>query len=153
MYYPTGKTKGDRDLMCMKECYSQVNEKLGSCNEECVMECLDKWLNEENLCVSCNQLNEYLNECGYSLQVNEDGGMAAPAPAPGLATVATVPGMGNPATPQNGGTNAGFYNPSLSGSGDKFTSLTAGTAAAKKRKKSLVKKFRDFVKLKESNQL
>ena len=148
MYYPTGKTTEGREIICMKENSDLVNEKLGSCDEQCIMECTDNWLNESNACVACDQLNEYLNECGYSLQVNEDGGMAAP-----LATLNTTPGMGNPATPQNGGTNAGFYNPSLSGSGDKFDSLTVGTAAAKKRKKSLVKKFSDFVKLKESNQI
>jgi len=148
MYYPTGKTTEGRELVCMKKNSDLVNEKLGSCDEACIMECTDNWLNESRSCVACDQLNEYLNECGYSMQVNEDGGMAAP-----LATLGATPGMGNPATPQNGGTNAGFYNSSLSGSGDKFDSLTVGTSAASKRKKKLVKKFGEFVKLKESRNL
>ena len=71
----------------------------------------------------------------------------APAPAPGLATLGNVSGMGNPAPPSSAGaTNSGFYKPANNGSGDKFTSLTVGTAAAKKKKAKTVDNYLEFVK-------
>ena len=60
--------------------------------------------------------------------------------------------MGNPATPQNDGTNADFYNDSLKGSGDKFTSLNTGTPAAKKKKgerKKAISSYLDFISQKK----
>ena len=70
------------------------------------------------------------------------------APAPGLATLGNVPGMGNPSTPSNDGTNAGFHDLNKTGSGDKFTTLNAGTAAARKKGKkgkNLIS-YIDFIK-------
>jgi hypothetical protein len=65
-----------------------------------------------------------------------------------LATLGDVGGMGNPATPSNGGTNAGFYDAGKSGSGDKFPSLNVGTPAAKKKLKhsKTLLSYLDFVK-------
>jgi hypothetical protein len=151
MYYPTGKTTGNSCLICMDECGTQINEALCECNESCVLSCLENWLNEKNYCVECWQLNEYLCEKGYSARIDEDGVSAMPAPPPAAApggnytTLDMVTGMGNPKTPQNDGTNAGFYDTSKVGSGDKFDSMTVGTAAAKKRRKAMIKKFKDFV--------
>jgi hypothetical protein len=145
MLYPTGKTTGGRCLVCMSDHLNDINEKLYSCNENCVLECLNEWLSENNYCLECWQVNEYLKNKGYKSKLNEDG---SAAPAPGLATVGNVSGMGNPATPTNDGTNAGFYNAAKVGSGDRFDSLTVGTPASRKRKKnsSLVKKFQQFIK-------
>ncbi len=142
MTYPTGNNEG-RSVICMNECRDMINEALCECNESCVLECLTKWLDENEYCVECSQLNEYLNECGYKMRVDED--MAAPAP--GLATPANVNGMGNPATPTNGGTNAGFYDATKVGSGDRFDAVASRKLkTSKKGKKSnLLKKFEDFI--------
>jgi hypothetical protein len=85
--------------------------------------------------------------------MNEDmAAGAGAAPAPGLATLNTTAGMGNPQAPMNGGTNAGFYNSSLDGSGDKFPSLNVGTNAAgssrRKKGERLVGSYLDFLKKK-----
>jgi hypothetical protein len=73
--------------------------------------------------------------------------MVAAAPAPGLSTLGNVSGMGNPAPPSSAGaTNSGFYNSANNGSGDKFTSLTAGTGAAKKKAAKTVDNYLEFVK-------
>ncbi len=111
---------------------------------------ITEWLNENDYCVECWQLKEYLKAKGMNEeQVNED--MVAAAPAPGLATLGNVGGMGNPAPPSPAGaTNSGFYNSANNGSGDKFPSLTAGTPAAKAKKhtKTIVS-YLDFIKKKK----
>jgi len=116
-----------------------------------LLECLTEWLNEKACCVECWQLKEYLKNKGLDeSRIDEEmaAGAAAGAPAPGFATLGTVSGMGNPATPQNGGTNTGFYNSNLNGSGDKFTSISAGGTKLKKRGK-VVNGYLDFLKKKK----
>lgn len=54
----------------------------------------------------------------------------------GLATVSNVGGMGDVSAPSNDGTNAGFYDQSKVGSGDKFSS--------KKKKKKNLKTWKEF---------
>lgn len=141
MLYPTGNLKEGRSLVCMEEMANDINEALCECNEACVLECFTNWLNENAYCVECSQLNEYLKNNGYKAKVNED---AMAAPAAGFNTLGNVNGMGNPATPSNGGTNAGFYDSSKSGSGDTFGATTRLTRKSKKRSK-LIKKFQDFI--------
>jgi hypothetical protein len=113
-----------------------------------MMECLQEWLEENDCCVEEWQMKEYLKNKGLSeSQINEDLA-AGGAPFAGAATTSNVSGMGNPATPQNDGTNAGFYNDSLKGSGDRFTSLSTGTPAAKKKKgdrKKAIASYLDFI--------
>lgn len=137
MLYPTGKTDEGRDLVCMENLANEINEALCECNESCVLECFTNWLNENNYCVECGQLNNYLKENGYKTQINEDdmGGGAFNTPG-------SVNGMGNPTAPTNGGTNAGFYDLSKVGSGDKF----GASSYKKKSKNKMVKKFQDFIK-------
>lgn len=141
MTYPT-EEKG-RSKICMNECRDMINEALCECNESCLLECFSKWLNENQYCVECSQLNEYLKERGFKTRVDED--MAAPAA--GFATPGNVNGMGNPATPTNGGTNAGFYDASKVGSGDRFDAVASRKNKSVKRAKkgNLLKKFEDFI--------
>jgi hypothetical protein len=141
MLYPTGENNEGRDLVCMEELANEINETLCECNESCVLECFTNWLNENSYCVECNQLNSYLKENGYKSRINEDdmGGGGS------FNTPGSVNGMGNPATPTNGGTNAGFYDLSKVGSGDKFGSI----ASRKKGKNKLIKKFQDFMKVRK----
>lgn len=111
---------------------------------------ITEWLNENGYCVESWQLKEYLKAKGMDeAKMNED--MGAAAPAPGLASLGTVSGMGNPAPPSSAGaTNAGFYNMANAGSGDKFTTLTVGTPAAKARKHTkTVKSYVDFISKKK----
>ncbi len=154
MFYPTGDTTKGRCLVCIEDEKPEISEALNECNESCVTECMGKWLEEKNYCVEKWQLKEYLKEMGCNEEkIMEDMGAApaptaASAPAPGLATLGNVPGMGNPTPPSNDGTNAGFYDPSKTGSGDKFTTLTAGTAASRKKGKkgkNLIS-YMDFIK-------
>lgn len=154
MFYPSGKSPNGRLLICLSDSRPDIDEVTKDCNEECMLECVREWLNETECCAESWQLKEYLIEKGLDESiVNEDmaGGPAAGSPAPGLATLGNTPGMGNVQPPMNGGTNAGFYNDSLNGSGDKFPSLTAGTPAAKakKMKSKLVKNYLEFMKRKK----
>ena len=141
MTYPA-EEKG-RSKICMNECRDMINEALCECNESCLLECFANWLNEKSYCVECSQLNEYLEERGFKTRVDED--MAAPVA--GLATPASVNGMGNPATPTNGGTNAGFYDTSKVGSGDRFDAVASRKLKSVKKGKrgNLLKKFEDFI--------
>jgi len=138
MFHPTGKMPNGKTLICMMD------------EEDELDNVITEWLNENNYCVECWQLKEYLKAKGMNEeQVNED--MVAAAPAPGLATLGNVGGMGNPAPPSPAGaTNSGFYNSANNGSGDKFTSLTVGTPAAKAKKhtKTIVS-YLDFIKKKK----
>jgi len=152
MFYPTGNTTKGRCLVCMEDEKKEINETLNKCNESCMTECMGKWLNEKNYCVEKWQLKEYLKEMGCNEEKIMEDMDAAPAPtsapAPGLATLGNVPGMGNPSTPSNDGTNSGFHDLNKTGSGDKFTTLTAGTAAARKKGKkgkNLIS-YIDFIK-------
>lgn len=129
-------------------------EELDNIIDECessekYVKAVTEWLNENDYCVESWQLKEYLKAKGMDEdKMNEDMGAAAPAaPAPGLATLGNVSGMGNPSPPNAAGaTNSGFYNSANNGSGDKFTSLTAGTGAAKNKKAKTVDNYLEFVK-------
>ena len=115
-------------------------------SSEQYVKAITEWLSENDYCVECWQLKEYLKAKGMDEdKMNED--MVAAAPAPGLATLGNVSGMGNPSPPSSAGaTNSGFYNPANNGSGDKFTSLTVGTGAAKKKKAKTIDNYLEFVK-------
>jgi hypothetical protein len=151
MFYPTGEKPLGKTIICMNDSMSDIDEATSDCNEECLLECLTGWLNEKACCVECWQLKEYLKNKGLDeSRIDEEmaAGAAAGAPAAGFATLGTVSGMGNPATPQNGGTNTGFYNSNLNGSGDKFTSISAGGTKLKKRGK-VVNGYLDFLNKKK----
>lgn len=153
MFYPTGNTTGNRSLVCMDDEAPGIEECLSECDSSQMVESLKKWLDENQYCVECWQMKECLMKKGMtSEKLDEDmgagGAPVAPAGAPAgsaFATLNTTSGMGMVAPPTNGGTNAGFYNSSKDGSGDKFPSLTAGTPAAKKRRKKIVN-YKDFTK-------
>jgi hypothetical protein len=150
MFYPTGTVPAGKMVICMDDESPEIEKVTENCDEGCMLECLTEWLNEAQCCLECWQLKEYLKNKGIDeSRIDEDmaaGGAAAGAPAPGLATLGNTPGMGNVQAPMNGGTNAGFYNNSLNGSGDKFPSLTAGTQAAKKKR--LVQNYLGFMRKK-----
>lgn len=127
-------------------------EELDNIIDECgssekYVRAVTEWLNENDYCVEGWQLKEYLKAKGMEEgKMNEDM-VAAAAPAPGLSTLGNVSGMGNPSPPSSAGaTNSGFYNPANNGSGDKFTSLTAGTGAARNKKAKTVDNYLEFVK-------
>lgn len=156
MFYPSGKVPNGKMVICLKDSKPEIDEVTMECDESCMLECIREWLDETQCCAECWQLNEYLQERGVDVDVNEhlneDGAAAAAAPGPGFATLGNTPGMGQVQAPMNGGTNAGFYNNSLNGSGDKFPSLTAGTPAAKAKqtKSKIVKNYLEFMKRKKS---
>ena len=131
-------------MMDEEENLDDIIDECGS--SEQYVKAITEWLSENDYCVECWQLKEYLKAKGMDEdKMNED--MVAAAPAPGLATLGNVSGMGNPSSPSAAGaTNSGFYNPANNGSGDKFTSLTAGTGAAKNKKTKTVDNYLEFVK-------
>lgn len=162
MLYPTGKTTGNRCLVCMEDEKPQIEECLSECGTDQMFETFKKWLDENSYCVECWQMKEYLQAKGVPAdRIDEDMGAGAPAapsaPAGGaagsaFATLGSTPGMGIAAPPTNGGTNAGFYDASKDGSGDKFPSLAVGTPAAasnKKRKNRAIASYLDFIKKKK----
>jgi hypothetical protein len=153
MFYPTGKFPEGKLVICMNDSRDEIDEALKSCETCCMVDCLDEWLEENNCCVEEWQVKEYLKNKGLSeSEINEDLSAVGGAPFSGAATTANVSGMGNPATPQNDGTNSGFYNDSLKGSGDKFPSLSAGTPSAKKKKgdrKKAISSYLDFINQKK----
>jgi len=151
MFYPTGKSLNGKTLVCMMDEEEELDDMIDECggSSEYVKK-ITGWLDEKDYCVESWQMKEYLKAKGMEEEkMNEDMGAAA-APAPGMATLGNVGGMGNPAPPSSGGaTNAGFYDPSNNGSGDKFPSLTVGSPAARSRKHTkTVKSYLDFVKSK-----
>jgi hypothetical protein len=151
MFHPTGKMPNGKTLICMMDEEDELDNVIDECESPSqYVEAITEWLNENDYCVECWQLKEYLKAKGMNEdQVNED--MVAAAPAPGLSTLGNVGGMGNPAPPSPAGaTNSGFYNPANNGSGDKFSSLTVGTPAAKAKKhtKTIVS-YLDFIKKKK----
>lgn len=153
MFYPTGKLPNGKILVCMVDEEEELDEVIDECGapSEYVTK-ITEWLNEKGYCVESWQLKEYLKAKGMEeASVNED--MAAAAPAPGLATLGNVSGMGNPAPPSSAGaTNSGFYNAANQGTGDKFSSLTVGTPAAKKsnkKKYKVISNYMDFIKKKK----
>jgi len=128
MFYPTGNNTKGRTLVCVSDIEPQLEEKTCDCNEKCMVNCVNEWLNENKYCTESWQLKEYLKKKGLvESRIDED--MEG-----GLASLDTVSGMGNVIPPTS----------SSEGSGDKFGSVTAGTGAAKKNKKKRLMRFSDF---------
>jgi len=150
MFHPTGQLPNGKTLICMMDEEEELDNIIDECeSSEQYVKAVTEWLNENDYCVENWQLKEYLKAKGMDEdKMNEDMGAAAPAaPAPGLATLGNVSGMGNPSPPSSAGaTNSGFYDSSNNGSGDKFTSLTAGTGAAKNKKAKTVDSYLEFIK-------
>jgi len=128
MFYPTGNATKGRMLVCMSDVEPELNDRTYDCNDDCIVECASKWMNEKNYCVESWQLKDYLKKKGL-MEARIDEAMES-----GLATLDTVSGMGVAAPPTRTST----------GSGDKFGSVVAGTPAAKKEKKKRLLKFSDF---------
>jgi hypothetical protein len=130
----------------MEDEYKEIEETLSRKNNQNALETLTEWLNEKSYCVEKTQLERYLTNKGIVIKIDEDdmGGGDS-----GLSSLGDVNGMGNASPPTNDGTNAGFYDGTKVGSGDRFTTLTAGTPAAKNKKnknyKSLLS-YMDFIK-------
>lgn len=135
----------------MEDVVQDLDEVTCNCEANRMVKAITEWLNENDYCVETWQMKNYLKSKGMDENtINED--MVAAAPAPGLATLGTVGGMGNPTPPSSAGaTNSGFYNPANQGSGDKFTSLTVGTPAARKKKGKIVASYLDFLKKKKKS--
>jgi hypothetical protein len=129
MFYPTGIDTGGRCLVCMKDEKKNIKKSIKECGGSHYG--IDKFLDENNYCVESWQMRKYLGKLGIS-RLDEDG--EAGAPAAGFNTLGNVGGMGNPSPPTNGGTNAGFYDASKSGSGDRFGSLGVGAVQGKQKK-------------------
>jgi hypothetical protein len=92
-----------------------------------MVNCVNEWLNENKYCAESWQLKEYLKKKGLvESRIDED--MEG-----GLASLDTVGGMGEVIPPTRTST----------GSGDKFGSVVAGTPAARKEKKKLLR-YSDF---------
>lgn len=152
MFYPTGKSPNGSMVVCMHDEAPEISEALKDCDESCILECMTAWLKEKQCCVQSWQLKEYLKEMGIDeMRIDEDmsAGISAPAPSP-MASLNNTPGMGPVQAPKNDGTNAGFHNKDLVGSGDKFPSLNVGTSSMKgKAKGKIVKNYYDFIKKKK----
>lgn len=147
MFYPTGKLPNGKILICMLDEEEELDNIIDECRDHSeFVPRITEWLKENEYCVESWQMKEYLKAKGMEEDnMNED--MGAAAPAPGLASLGTVSGMGNPAPPSSAGaTNSGFYDMKNAGSGDKFSTLTVGTPAAKARKHTkTIKSFMDFI--------
>ena len=147
MFYPTGKLPNGKILICMLDEEEELDNIIDECRDHSeFVPRITEWLKENEYCVESWQMKEYLKAKGMEeANMNED--MGAAAPAPGLASLGTVSGMGNPAPPSSAGaTNSGFYDMKNAGSGDKFSTLTVGTPAAKARKHTkTIKSFMHFI--------
>lgn len=109
---------------------------------------IKQWLDDNDYVVEMWQMSERMKSCvgeGYELQEME-GGPAGDAGGGAFASLDTTQGMGNVIPPEAGGTNADFYGGRV-GSGDKFSTLTVGTPAARKNKKKdrKVKDYKSFL--------
>jgi len=109
---------------------------------------IKSWLDDNGFVVEMWQMEEKMASCGAKgYQMTEMEG--------GFSSLDATAGMGNVIAPQGPGTNANFYNDAYQGSGDKFTTLTVGTPAAKSKKKKSdkrVKVFSDFIKMMKASQ-
>jgi len=143
IFYPTGPTTGGRTIVCF--CCEEtpfLESDMEACDQE---KAIKEWLDENDYCVEKWQMDKKMNEYGHSEYTLTEMEGGAPAGGGAFATLNTVNGMGPVVPPNSGGTNADFYNGSV-GSGDKFTTLTAGTPAAKRRKKRVINDFDSFLK-------
>lgn len=148
MFYPTGDGTKGRCLVCMKNEKANIKKAIEEC--ESAKAGIDKWLDENEYCVESWQIKKYLAKLGMNkLKINEEG-EGGGAPAAGFNTLGNVGGMGNPSPPTNGGTNAGFYDSSKNGSGDKFGSLGVGAVPSKNKygKKKRLLAYQEFLKKK-----
>ena len=147
MLYPTGKSTKGRTLICMND-HDEFMDKLEEDSSD-VMHDIDCWLEENDYCVEKWQLKEYLESCGCSsntIKEMEGGSVDGGS----FASLDSTPGIGNPSLPSGDGTNAGFYDSSNNGSGDKFASITVGTPSAKGKKKKKLSMLSDFDAFKKS---
>lgn len=141
MFYPTGKSPNGKTLVCLEDCRCDIDEATKNCTDDCLVECMTEWMNENDCCCEEWQFKNYLKGRGMKdNKVNEDVGA-------GLSSLGSTPGMGNVVSPSNGGTNSGFYNDSLNGSGDNFSSSMRISTRNKKRS---IKSYKDFMKRKRS---
>ncbi len=145
MFFPTGNTTQGHTVVCLCCCDDLPYHESESSSAEEILESLCEWMVENSYCTENWQVENYIQKCGFpKFKMQESEG--------GMASLNSTPGMG-PVTPPTGpGTNANFYDVSKQGSGDKFTSLTVGTPAAKNSKKGkksspkTIQNFSDFVK-------
>ena len=128
MLYPTGNNTKGRMLVCISDVEPELDNKTSDCNDDCIVECVGKWMNEKNYCTESWQLKSYLKNKGITeSRIDED--MEG-----GLASLDTVGGMGTVTPPTSTST----------GSGDKFDSVAVGTSASKKNSKKRLLRFSDF---------
>lgn len=143
-FYPTGSTTQGRCVVCLEDEDLPVHEYNSS--PRSIERKLKEYLDENNYCAETWQVEQYMHSSGYpeyelSMMEEMGGDMGG-----GFASLDGTPGMGNVESPQAGGTNSDFYTGKV-GSGDKFSTLTVGTPAAKKRgNKRLFKSFEEFKK-------
>jgi len=135
MFYPTGNSTNGRTLVSMNDNMDSILPMQES--ENPFLDKLGSWLETNEYCVEKRELKYFMENCS-ACSVEEITEMEGGAPDGGggaFATLGTTPGMGNVAEPGVDGSP---------GSGDKFTTLSAGTPAAKKRrgrrKKRIMKK-------------
>jgi hypothetical protein len=147
MFYPTGNSTNGRKLVCIDDERKNIDSYLDECNCDESCNCVENWLNQNDYCVEKWQLRNYLKGEGSGVRKIDEDMDGGAAPAPGLSTLGNVGGMGNPVAPTNDGTNSGFYDTTKTGSGDKFTTLSAGTNAANKKGRSKKKmiSYKEFV--------
>ena len=146
MFYPTGNSTNGRKLVCIDDERKNIDSYLDECNCDESCNCVENWLNQNDYCVEKWQLRNYLSGPSGVRKIDEDMDGGA-APAPGLSTLGNVGGMGNPVSPTNDGTNAGFYDSTKTGSGDKFNTMSAGTNAANKKGRGRKKmiSYKEFI--------
>ena len=146
MFYPTGNSTNGRKLVCIEDERKNIDSHLDKCNCSESCNCVENWLNQNDYCVEKWQLRNYLTVSSGVRKIDEDMDGGAP-PAPGLSTLGNVGGMGNQISPSNDGTNAGFYDSTKTGSGDKFNTMSAGTNAANKKGRSRKKmiSYKEFI--------
>lgn len=145
VFYPTGPGTKGRTVVCMC-CEDGVPMMEGQEAADAMEKKIKQWLDDNEYVVETWQMKEKMKSCGagdYELQEMEGGGDAGGG---AFASLDSTPGMGNVMPPEAGGTNADFYGGRV-GSGDKFTTLTVGTPAAKKNKKKdrKVKDYKSFI--------
>lgn len=143
LYYPSGKSPNGRTIVCLC-CEPDLPILEGISDPSGIEKSIHTWLNENDYCVEKWQMDDKIKEFGFKdHQLTEMDGGGAP-----MATLDTTVGMGPVSTPDSTGTNDSFYNGKV-GSGDKFSSVSAGTPAAKKKSKKKKRKriqgFADFI--------
>jgi hypothetical protein len=149
MFYPIGENTTGRTLICIDDEALSIEESIkeGNANMESIEESIDKWLDENNYCMEEWQLREYLEKKYKSLNEDGEGG----SPGAGAATLGNVNGMGDVVAPTNDGTNSGFHNPAMNGSGDRFSSLGVSKKSIKEKGKKSKKKLVSYLEFVNRN--